>query len=191
MNFKAHSDLKGEHSFLSPSKYSWIHYDEERLSSSYLKYLALQKGVDLHDLACKLIRMGVKLPKSKKPLNQYVNDAIGFRMIPEQILYYSDNSFGTTDAISFRDDFLRIHDLKTGVSPVSIHQLEIYASLFCLEYSAKPTEISIEFRIYQTDEILIHVPEPYYIEEIMEKIIAFDKKIDQLKEQEELSWLRN
>jgi hypothetical protein len=178
MNFKAHSDLKGEHSFLSPSKYSWIHYDEERLSSSYLKYLALQKGVDLHDLACKLIRMGVKLPKSKKPLNQYVNDAIGFRMIPEQILYYSDNSFGTTD-------------LKTGVSPVSIHQLEIYASLFCLEYSAKPTEISIEFRIYQTDEILIHVPEPYYIEEIMEKIIAFDKKIDQLKEQEELSWLRN
>jgi hypothetical protein len=184
MNFKTHSDLKGEHAFLSPSKYHWINYDEEKLSTAYLKFLAIQKGVEFHEFACRAIQLGIKLPKSKKAFNQYVNDAIGYRMIPEQILYYSDNSFGTADTISFHDDFLRIHDLKTGISPVSIHQLEVYASLFCLEYNIKPTEIATELRIYQIDEILIHIPDPEDILEIMDKIIIFDKKIDQLKLQE-------
>jgi hypothetical protein len=191
MNFKTHSEIRGEHAFLSPSKYHWINYDEEKLSSTYLKFLAIQKGVEYHELAYRAIRLGVKLPKSKKAFNMYVNDAIGYRMIPEQILYYSDNCFGTADTISFRDNLLRIHDLKTGVSPVSMHQLEIYASIFCLEYDAKPRELDIELRIYQIDNVLVHNPDYEDIMEIMNKIIIFDKKIEQLNLEEELSWLKN
>jgi len=187
MNFNQHSDLLGQHAFLSGSKYHWINYNEEKLSSVYLKFLAIKKGVELHDLAKRCIELGVKLPKSKKCLNQYVNDAIGYRMVPEQVLFYSLNAFGTADSICFRNNLLRIHDLKTGVSPVYMHQLEIYASLFCLEYDFKPKEIEIELRIYQSDEILVHVPFVDDIQNIMNKIIIFDKRIDKIKNEEE-SW---
>lgn len=185
MNFNKHSELEGQHAFLGASKYHWINYDIEKLDSAYLKFLAIQKGTELHDFARRCIELGIKLPKSKKSLNQYVNDAIGFRMIPEQTLFYSVNSFGTADSICFRDNILRIHDLKTGVTPVSMHQLEVYTSLFCLEYSVKPIDISIELRIYQSDIIVVHSPLPEDISLIMEKIIIFDKKIEQLKLEEE------
>lgn len=188
MNFNKHSDLEGQHAFLGGSKYHWINYDEEKISSSYTKFLAIQKGIELHLFACRCIQLGIKLPKSKKAFNQYINDAIGYRMTPEQILFYSVNSFGTVDAICFRDNLLRIHDLKTGVSPVSIHQLEVYASLFCLEYEVKASDILIELRIYQDDNILIHIPPAEDIFRIMEKIIIFDKKIEKLK-LEEQSWM--
>lgn len=188
MNFNKHSDLIGQHAFLCGSKYHWINYDEEKLDSAYTKYLATQKGIALHEFACKCIQLGQKLPKSKKALNCYVNDAIGFRMTPEQPLFYSVNSFGTVDAISFRDNFLRIHDLKTGVTAVSMWQLEVYASLFCLEYREKPTNISMELRIYQGDTVIIHVPDPEDILRIMEKTVIFDKRIEKIKMGDEL-WL--
>lgn len=184
MNFNNHSDLEGQHAFLSPSKYHWINYDPSHLDTTYRNFLAVQKGVELHDFACHCIRLNQKLPKSKKTLNQYVNDAVGFRMIPEQPLYYSDNAFGTADAISFRDNFLRIHDLKTGKSTVSMHQLEIYASLFCLEYTISPFDIGMELRIYQLDEILVHIPNPEDLRIIMDKIILFDKMIEKVKMEE-------
>jgi len=184
MNFNKHSDLIGEHAFLSPSKYHWINYDEEKLSSSFTKFLAIQKGVQLHDLARRCIELGVKLPKSNKSLNQYVNDAIGYRMTSEQPLFYSFNAFGTADAISFSHSMLRIHDLKTGITLVSISQLEIYAALFCLEYQIRAIDISIELRIYQTDNILVHIPESENILNIMDKIVLFDKKIESLKTEE-------
>jgi hypothetical protein len=184
MNFKKHSDLLGEHAFLSGSKYHWVNYDEEKMDSAYLKYLAIEKGIQLHALAKNLIELGVKLPKIKKAFNQYVNDAIGYRMTPEQVLFYSFNAFGTTDAICFRDGLLRIHDLKTGVSPVSIKQLEIYTSLFCLEYDKVPSEIEIELRIYQENNIVVHSPSSEDIEYVMNKIIIFDKKIEKLKMEE-------
>ena len=85
----------------------------------------------------------------------YVNDAIGFKLRPEQILYYSPNCFGTADAIDLRGDLLRIHDLKTGKVPAHIEQLMIYAALFCLEYGIKPSDIDTELRIYQGDDILV------------------------------------
>lgn len=185
MNFNKHLGLVGQHAFLSGSKYHWINYDEEKLSSVFLKYLAVLKGTELHDLARKCIELGVKLPKTKNSLNQYVNDAIGYRMSTEQVLFYSDNAFGTADAISFRENLLRIHDLKTGVTPVSMHQLEVYTSLFCLEYNFKPKNIDIELRIYQAGEILVHIPEFEDIQNIMNKIILFDKKIEKIKEAEE------
>jgi hypothetical protein len=135
----------------------------------------------MHAFACESIRLGVKLPKTKKTLNLYVNDAIGYKMETEQPLYYSENCFGTADAISFRQNVLRIHDLKTGESPTSIHQLEIYAALFCLEYNINPGSIGIELRLYQSDEVLVHEPPSEDILYIMNKIIAFDKQIDKMK----------
>lgn len=181
MNFNKHYDLLGEHAFLSASKYHWVNYDAEKISVAYAKFLAVQKGTELHDFASRCIQLKQRLPKGKKSLNQFVNDAIGFRMRSEQPLYYSPNAFGTADAISFRDDILRIHDLKTGVSPVSMRQLEIYTALFCLEYKVKPEEIEIELRIYQSDEIVVHKPEGEDIRLIMDKIVDFDKRIDQIK----------
>ena len=181
MNFNAHSHLDGRHAFLSASKYHWINYDEEKLVSAFSKYQAAQRGTELHDLARRCIELGVKLPKTNKTLNLYVNDAIGFKMQTEQILYYSDNCFGTVDTISFRKNFLRIHDLKTGESATSMNQLLVYMALFCLEYSIKPSEIEAELRIYQYDDVAVHIPEAEAVFGIMDKIFQFDKRIEQLK----------
>ena len=169
MIFNKHSALEGQHAFLGASKYHWINYDESKVAESYSKFLATQKGTE---------------PKSQKTLNMYVNDAIGFKMIPEQPLFYSENCFGTTDAIVFRNRMLRIHDLKTGVIPAHMEQLEIYAALFCLEYNVKPGDIEMELRLYQSDEILYHNPTAMDILPIMDKIITFDKVINKIKDSE-------
>jgi hypothetical protein len=184
MNFNKHSNLEGQHAFLGASKYYWINYDETKVIEAYSKFIATQKGIELHEFAAQCIRLGQKLPKSKKTLNMYVNDAIGFKMIPEQPLFYSENCFGTADAISFRDKMLRIHDLKTGVIPAHMEQLEIYAALFCLEYKVNPADINIELRIYQSDQILYHNPTAEDIVPIMDKIITFDKLINKIKSEE-------
>ena len=181
MNFKKHSSLEGKHAFLGASKYHWINYDNDKLIESYSKFQATLNGTILHDFACQCITLGQKLPKSQKTLNMYVNDAIGFKMKPEQVLYYSDNCFGTADAIVFRNNLLRIHDLKTGVTRAHMEQLEIYAALFCLEYNKKPSDIDMELRIYQNNEILVHNPTVEDILPIMDKIITFDKLIDRMK----------
>lgn len=181
MNFNSHFDLLGEHAFLSASKYHWVNYDIEKVGVAFAKYLAVQKGTELHDFASRCIKLKQRLPKSRKSLNEFVNDAIGFRMRSEQPLYYSPNSFGTADAISFRDGVLRIHDLKTGVSPVSMRQLDIYAALFSLEYRIKPETIEIELRIYQSDEVVVSKPLPEDIREVMDKIVEFDRVIEQIK----------
>ena len=181
MNFNPHSNLIGQHAFLSASNYHWINYDEEKLRARYKNYQATQMGTRLHEFACECISLGIKLPKNKKTLNMYVNDAIGFKMIPEQPLYYSENCFGTADAIAFKRDFLRIHDYKSGETPASMAQLEVYAALFCLEYQIKPSDIGKELRIYQSDQVIVHEPENEDILNIMDKIIYFDKVIDQIK----------
>lgn len=184
MNFNKHSNIEGQHAFLGASKYHWINYDEEKLVTSYSRFMATQKGTILHDFAAQCIKLGQKLPKSQKTLNMYVNDAIGFKMTPEQPLYYSENCFGTADAISFRSNLLRIHDLKTGETPAHMEQLEIYAALFCLEYKKKPSEIDMELRLYQSNEILVHTPTAEDIVPIMDKIITFDKVISKIKSEE-------
>ena len=182
MIFNKHSGFEGLHAFLGASNYHWINYDEEKLKNYYASYQAKEKGTRLHALAHELIELGIKLPKSKRTLNMFVNDAIGYKMTSEQVLLYSANAFGTADAISFKNDLLRIHDLKTGVTPASMHQLEIYASLFCLEYKIKPSDIGIELRIYQSDDVVMSNPEVETIAAIIDKIIIFDKCINQLKE---------
>lgn len=184
MIFNKHTNLIGSHAFLSASKYHWIRYDDDKLVNTYKNFIAVQKGTELHDFAAQCIRLGQKLPKSKKTLNMYVNDAIGFNMTPEQVLYYSDNCFGTADSISFRNNLLRIHDLKTGEIPAHMEQLMVYAALFCLEYKVKPGEIDFELRIYQSDDILICNPTAEDILPIMDKIISFDKLIENIKNEE-------
>lgn len=180
MIFNEHYNLAGQHAFLSASNYHWINYDDEKLDRVYVTAMAAKRGTELHAFAHEAIRLGVKL-KGNKTLAAYVNDAIGFRMTPEQILYYSENAFGTADAISYRRGMLRIHDLKTGVNDCSEHQLEVYAALFCLEYRVKPFDIEIELRIYQNDEAKIFEADPDTIFHIMDRIKTFDKRINQIK----------
>lgn len=184
MNFNKHSNLKGQHAFLGASKYYWINYSEAKLMESYANYLAIQKGTALHAFAAQCILLDQKLPRSRKTLNMYVNDAIGYKMTPEQILYYSENCFGTADAISFRNGLLRIHDLKTGVTPTHMEQLMIYAALFFLEYQMNPGEIETELRLYQNNEVLVHNPTADDILPIIDKIRIFDKIINDVKAQE-------
>lgn len=181
MLFNAHSRLTGQHAFLSASSYHWTNYTEDKLDAVYLASMAAKRGNELHAFAHNAIRLGIRLPRTSKTLNMYVNDAVGYRMTPEQILYYSDNCFGTADTISFRDKLLRVHDLKTGASPTSERQLEVYVALFCLEYRTKPFEIDIEMRIYQNDEVRVYEGDKDIILHIMDRIITFDKRIEAIK----------
>lgn len=182
MIFNTHSGLDGKHAFLSPSSYHWINYDDQKLQARFWSYRSAQRGSDLHKLAHEAIRLGVKLSRANQSLSTYVNDAINYKMSCEQLLYYSENCFGTADTISFNRNKLRIHDLKTGITTTSMKQLEIYAALFCLEYGVDPFTIEIELRIYQRDEIKIFVPDPDLILRIMDKIIYADRQLEELKE---------
>lgn len=181
MNFNRHSELRDKHAFLSPSNYHWINYTDQKLEARYYSVTAAQRGSDLHALAHEAIRLGVKLSRSNQSLSTYVNDAIGYKMECEQPLYYSDNCFGTADTISFRRNKLRIHDLKTGIHQASEKQLEVYAAIFCLEYSIDPLSIEIELRIYQRGEIRVYEPYAEAILDIMDKIVYFDQQVDRIR----------
>ena len=216
MNYNKHSELEGKHAFLGASKSSWLNKDKDQLLVAYSRQYIQAIGTALHDIVRKHIKHNFKLTKGSKKeimlsliedyhipgyaidlaidydfvfdnLVNYVNDTIGYRMVPEQILYYSDNSFGTADAITsldstFKNKLLRIHDLKTGTTPAHIEQLLIYAALFCLEYNTKPSEIDFELRIYQGCEIIGFKPEVDDIVPVMDKIIIADKILKQSKE---------
>ena len=184
MNFVKHLNLNGLHAPFSPSQSSWLRYDDSKALEVYNNKKAAEIGTKLHVWAKDTIDLGIKQPKSKKTIYAYVNDAIGYRMSTEVVLYYSDRFFGTADAISFRDGLLRIHDLKTGKLPVHMEQLEIYAALFCLEYRVKPGDIQIELRIYQNDEIIYHNPTAEDIVPIMDKIIHLDKLLSKIDEED-------
>lgn len=183
MNFNEHLAQVGKHAFLGASQHSWLNYDETKLMDSYNNYLAKEKGTRLHALAAELIELRQPLPRTKAhlTLNEYVNDAIGFGLQPEKVLYFSENAFGTADAIDFKRNTLRIHDLKTGSTPVHMEQLYIYAALFCLEYKKEPENIAIVLRIYQNNNIWEDIPDPKIIRQIISKIILFDKKLKDMQ----------
>lgn len=181
MNFNKHSMIEGLHAPFSPSQSSWLRYDDRKALDIYANKKAAEMGTKLHAWAKETIDLGIKQPRSKRTLYAYVNDAIGFKMSTEVILYYSDYFFGTADAISFRNGMLRIHDLKTGkVGKIESHleQLEIYAALFCLEYKIKPSEIDMELRVYKTDEVICHSPTAEDILQIMDKIVHLNKLLE-------------
>lgn len=183
MLFNRHSQLEGRHAFLAPSKPAWLGYDEDKLNRVFYNSEAARRGTRLHAVAAELISLGLKQPRNSQSFNAYVNDAIGYHLTPEQPLYFSDNCFGTADTVGFRNNLLRIHDLKTGVNEADMTQLEVYAALFCLEYRIeKPFDIGMELRIYQNDVVKVHVPDPDVIFHIMEAIKLQDKRIELLKE---------
>jgi len=216
---------EGAHALLGASQYTWIRYSSpEQLKARMISHYAQQVGTVLHNFAKDRIKYRIKVSKTDikelklellrnyipvfvvdseierifPTFQMYVNDAIGFRMRPEQPLFYSENCFGTADAISFdeKKKVLRVHDLKTGVGPVKLDQLLIYASLFCLEYNIKPGDLIFELRIYQALVTKDDDPQPGvpYVNvitgnptaedvlPIMNLIIENDKYIDRLKE---------
>lgn len=204
MNFNNHKDLVGKHAVLAPSQPFWLEYDADKLFQKYVSGYAQSMGTSLHELAETLIRNGIKLKKTDRTLVlvhllengiprsvididriynnfvTYVNDAVGFKLTPEQPLVYSEYCFGTADAISFRNNLLRIHDYKSGTTPAKMEQLMIYAALFCLEYKFKPGEIEMELRIYQNDEVLYHNPTAEDIAPIMDTIMHSDKLLREM-----------
>lgn len=188
MRFNQHYNLEGLHAPFSPSQSSWLRYDDDKAAEVYLNRKAAEIGTRLHQWAKDTIDLGIKQPKSSKTLYAYVNDAIGFKMSTEVVLYYSDRFFGTADAISFRKGVLRIHDLKTGkIGKIESHleQLEIYAALFCLEYDVKPGEIDMELRVYKNDEVVCHKPTAVEIAPIMDHIVHLDKLLKKIESEEE------
>lgn len=183
MRFNKHSGLEGAHAFLSPSKYHWVNYDDDKLAQAYLRHMAAAEGTRLHEFASKAISLGIKLEPIPETINMYVNDAIDLGLSPEVVLYYSYNAFGTADAISFDNGLLRIHDLKTGSTRVSMTQLKVYEALFCLEYDVFPVDIDAELRIYQNNDIHVEVADPHEITQIISKIVEFDYQIRTLREE--------
>ena len=181
MFFNNHTNLEGLHAPFGASKSSWLRYSDDKIIEVYNNLQAAEMGTKLHEWAKQTIDLGIKQSRSKKTIYSYVNDAIGFNMSTEVVLFYSENFFGTADAISFRNNFLRIHDLKTGRRPVHMEQLEIYAALFCLEYKIKPSDIRMELRIYQNDEILVHEPTAEDILPIMDKIVHINKMLEKIE----------
>jgi hypothetical protein len=169
------------HAFLSASKYHWVKYTDEKIAQVFMTQLAAQKGDQLHQLAHDLIKHGIKLPDNGTTMSRYVNDCIGFMMTPEQVLFVSENCYGTADAISFRGNKLRIFDLKTGVTQTSFVQLLVYAAFFCIEYRMKPFEIETELRIYQNDECRVMEGDPDEITHIMDRIKTADVIITSMR----------
>ena len=193
MNFNRHYTLEGLHAPFPASQSAWIRYDDDRAKEVYQRSKAAELGTKLHEWAKTTIDLGIKQPKSKKTLYEYVNDAIGFKMSTEVVLYYSDRFFGTADAISFRRNpksgrhILRIHDLKTGVvgdPEKHFEQLKVYAALFCLEYKVKPDEIEFSLGIYKKDEVAFCEPEADEIAYIMNRIIHLDKLLVKMDNEE-------
>lgn len=189
--FRRHLEVKDRHSFLSPSKYHWVNYDDEKIVAAYDKSMTAALGTRLHAWSAETIRLGLRQPDNSKTINMYVNDCIGYRMQIEQPLVYSENAFGHTDAIWFGDNpdkespyklLLRIFDLKNGDTPSSKSQLECYAALFCLEYNVRPMELEYDLRIYQNDEIIPFETDPEDITYIMDRYIVANQLIEAMKE---------
>lgn len=194
MKWNDHSRLKNTHAFLSASKPAWLTKGPDELMEAKRNSYAQEIGTILHAYAADHIILREKLRKTdarearfellrhKIPdyaidiqrifptLLDYVNDAIGFGLDPEITLWYSNECYGTADAINVCDNVLRIHDLKTGTTPAKMEQLLIYAALFYLEYDVKPESTPVVLRIYQSDEIIVHEPEADEIREVMMKI---------------------
>lgn len=203
MKWNDHSKLRGTHALFSPSKPGWEKYSEEMMYDRYFGGYAKEIGTVLHTEAEDRIRYGLRINAGEKNslklalyratdipndvvdalefeqifqnVRLYVNDCIGFRMDPEVILYNNELCYGCVDAISFNNNFLRIHDLKTGSTPAHIEQLFKYAALFCLEYKIDPKDIRSELRIYQLNEVSIYNPESEDIKEFCNAILKTNK----------------
>lgn len=188
--FNKYPQLEGSHAFLSPSNHHWLRYDQEKLLKRLETAKAAARGTSLHALAAHAITEGVQLMPDGSTLSMYVNDAIKYGLEPEKTLFFSLDCYGTADTIGFEVypepvgnvlGFLRIHDLKTGVTPCSVEQLFIYAAIFCLEYDFKPYEIEGELRIYQNDAVDCYVLDRVELTYAMSTILAHQRTIDEYR----------
>lgn len=216
MIWNEHSELRGKHATFAPSNPSFLNYaldgenSDEVIFQRFASQYAAQIGTIVHDFAEERILYNQKLHKTNKSdllikllksgippivinmdyiysnLIPYVNDSISFRMDPEIPLKYSDDCFGTVDAICYRDKELIIHDLKTGKTLVHMDQLLSYAALFFLEYKASPETTTTILRIYQSSDILEDRPEPERIRAAMNQMIALDKKVKKWKAEDKV-----
>lgn len=191
------------HALFAPSQPSWLRYEtEDQIISRLKSYYAQAIGTLTHEKAKSCIERRRKLNKSSFVLLElhllenkipeavidiqtlypnfmtYVNDCISMKMHPEYKIDYSTYCFGTADALSFKKKLLRIFDLKTGVNPAKMDQLKAYAALFCLKNDIQPQAIDVELRIYQNCEINHYTPNPDEIREIMDRIVANNKVVD-------------
>ena len=182
MEWHQHYDLREKHAFLSPSSYHWTNYTPEKLREVWLNNKKKEEGTMIHAYASVAIKQGYRQANLKRALNKFINDAIGFRMESELVLHYSDNCFGTADAIQYYADekLLRIHDLKTGNTKASFRQLYIYAALFCLEYNMNPTKFETVLRIYQGSDYFEELADPAEIQHIAQVIVESDAILDGL-----------
>lgn len=184
MSFKTNTRVIGQHAFLSPSTYHWLDYDEDKLRRVYFQREQARRGDRLHVLAKDMIDLGVKLPDNGTTLSMYVNDAIGFRMEAEVPVIYSEDCFGTVDTLCCRNNTLRIHDLKTGVSSTDIRQLKIYAAIFCFQWKFSPDQLRIILRIYQNDDIFEEIADPIDIAMVMDRVQTQAALIAHLREED-------
>ena len=187
MKWNNHSELEGKHAFLSASQCYWLQYDIEKLVNRFENELAKQRGTELHSFAEQAIKHRMRLqPGLTHPaVANFVNDAIEYNMDTEVVLYYSPYAFGTADAIRYDPPtkenphgFLRIHDLKTGVTKPKMEQLMVYAAYFFIEYAIKPEKTDMELRIYQGSDIQYIYPEAEDIYDIIHTIKEFSAVLE-------------
>ena len=122
-------------------------------------------------------------PEMLNCVKSYVNDTIGYKMHPEVVLYFSDDLFGTSDALIFnkKDKLLRIHDLKTGATLAHVEQLMGYAALFCLEQHIDPMSINYELCIYQGNDILVATPDGSDVKPFYDWYVEADEALREFK----------
>lgn len=141
-----------------------------------------EKGTEIHALAAKAIELGIGIKDHGSYLEQYVDFCLANRMEPEFLLYYSENCFGTADAVSFDGYTLKICDLKTGLTKAKMDQLEIYAALVCLINDIRPEDIIIELRIFQKgQDVQEKTASPAIISNVMDRIVEYDEIIEDEK----------
>lgn len=211
MQWHDHSEIEGLHAFLSPSKKTWISYDFEKLEAAYANSWATTIGTVLHAFAEKRILRKKRITNKSKEsvedfmyengipeklidieqyfenLAAFVNDAIGFRMRPEQGLKISDDCFGHADAISYdeRKKILRISDYKSGKTEPSMDQLLIYAALFFVEYSKelgiRLSDLKVELRIYYQGQIIYYEPEEDVMAHMVDVVLCKNRELKTIK----------
>jgi hypothetical protein len=210
MIWNDHHELEGKHAFLGASNFHWINWTDEEFENHYYNQYSTVIGTAIHELAHDCIMSRTHLTKHDKntinitlyhayvPLDSFdpyiilnnlipfIDDAIGYHMSSEILLYYNEFCFGTTDAICFNESEkkLRIHDLKTGEGIAHIEQLLLYSALFCLEYSKDPSKISTELRIYQNSQVSVFVPTSEQITRLMDLIRLRTSNIVSIHERE-------
>ena len=183
MEWNDHWRLEGRHATLSPSGYHWLNYDADKMRRVTWNNYSKEDGTKMHELASNMILYNIMPEDNENALNQFVIDALTMFKEPmssEILLYYSDECFGTADAIYYNEDkqHLQVHDLKTGVSKPSFKQLWIYCALFCLEYGYKPEKMTFECRLYQLGAMDIDNPQPKQIRSIMKQIVEMSNVIE-------------